>query len=64
MNFDIADPSQHDQILSSQAMLTYGVPTVFPDSPNLPAYRNKGNYIVNFARLFLTLHLAMPNGKL
>jgi hypothetical protein len=23
-----------------------------------------GNYIVNFARLFLTLHLAMPNGKL
>lgn len=41
MLFDIADPSQQDQILSNQAMLPYGIPTVFPDSLNIPAYHNK-----------------------
>jgi hypothetical protein len=39
--FDIADPAQQDQILSNQAMLPYGVPTVFPETPNIPAYHNR-----------------------
>jgi hypothetical protein len=43
--------------------LLHSLLKVIPDS-RAPLGPEKGNYIVNFARLFLTLHLAMPNGKL
>jgi len=39
--FDIAEPAQQDEILRSQPLMDYGVPTVFPQTPNIPPYHNR-----------------------
>jgi hypothetical protein len=39
--FDIAEPAQQDRILSSQPLMDYGVPTVYPETPNIPPYHNR-----------------------
>ena len=39
--FDIPDLPRQDQILRSQPFVEYGVPTVFPQTPNVPAYHNR-----------------------
>lgn len=39
--FDVAEPQQQDKILGAMPYLPYGLPTVFPQSPNLPPYHNQ-----------------------
>ncbi len=39
--FDIPSPEQQDQIIRSQPLMEYGVPTVFPETPKIPPYHNR-----------------------
>ena len=39
--FDIADVGRQRRMLESQPMLAYGVPTVFPETPDVPPYHNR-----------------------
>ncbi|MEO6829668.1 MAG: hypothetical protein ABI164_07635, partial [Acidobacteriaceae bacterium] len=39
--FDIASPEQQDEILRSQPLMDYGIPTVYPATPDIPAYHNR-----------------------
>jgi hypothetical protein len=39
--FDIADPARQDEILRSQPLMEYGIPTVYPQTPNIPPYHNR-----------------------
>jgi hypothetical protein len=39
--FDLAAPDRQDEILRSQPLMDYGVPTVFPQTPNMPPYHNR-----------------------
>jgi hypothetical protein len=39
--FDIPDPSRQDTILRSIPLMPYGVPTVYPETPDIPPYHNR-----------------------
>jgi hypothetical protein len=39
--FDIPDASRQERVLHSQPLMAYGVPTVFPETPNIEPYHNR-----------------------
>ena len=39
--FDIADPARQDEVLRSTPVMEFGIPTVFPQTPNIPPYHNR-----------------------
>ncbi|TNE70248.1 glycogen debranching protein [bacterium] len=40
--FDIADENKKKQIVSSTPIVEFGIPTIYPQIPNIPAYHNNG----------------------
>jgi hypothetical protein len=38
--FDLASPTRQDTILRSQPLMDWGIPTVFPETPNIRPYHN------------------------
>lgn len=39
--FDIPSASQRESIMKSQPVMPYGIPTVYPETPNIPPYHNR-----------------------
>lgn len=39
--FDIPSPAQQEEILRSQPLMPFGIPTVYPETPNIPPYHNR-----------------------
>jgi hypothetical protein len=39
--FDIPELKRQDEILRSQPLMPYGIPTVYPETPNIPPYHNR-----------------------
>jgi hypothetical protein len=54
--FDIANASNADRILRSQPLMPYGIPTVYPQTPNIPPYHNRS--VWPFVQAFWTMAAA------
>ncbi len=54
--FDIPSPEQQDQIIRSQPLMEYGLPTVFPETPSIPPYHNRS--VWPFVQAFWNLAVA------
>lgn len=39
--FDIPSAGQRDAIMGSQPLMPFGIPTVYPETPNIPPYHNR-----------------------
>ncbi len=39
--FDIASPEQRAQMMRSQPLMPFGIPTVYPETPKIPPYHNR-----------------------
>ena len=39
--FDIPSAEQRDAIMGSQPLMAFGIPTVYPETPNIPPYHNR-----------------------
>jgi hypothetical protein len=53
---DIASASNADRMLRSQPLLYYGIPTVYPETPNIPPYHNRS--VWPFVQAFWTMAAA------
>lgn len=54
--FDLASPTQQQDILKQQPLMPYGVPTVYPETPGIPPYHNRS--IWPFVQSFYNLAAA------
>ena len=54
--FDIPDASNADRMLRSQPLMPYGIPTVYPETPNIPPYHNRS--VWPFVQAFWTMAAA------
>ena len=54
--FDVADEQKQSKIASSTPVVAWGIPTFYPQIPNIPAYHNNG--IWPFVQAFWNLSLA------
>jgi hypothetical protein len=51
--FDIPAASNADRMLRSQPLMPYGIPTVYPETPNIPPYHNRS--VWPFVQAFWTM---------
>ncbi|MDQ3395279.1 MAG: glycogen debranching protein [Bacteroidota bacterium] len=51
--YDIADPKRQKVIMEHTPVLDYGIPSIFPQIPNVPSYHNNG--IWPFVQAFWTI---------
>jgi hypothetical protein len=54
--FDIPNASSADRMLHSQPLLPYGIPTAYPETPNIPPYHNRS--VWPFVQAFWTMAAA------
>lgn len=54
--FDITGASNADRMLRSQPLMPYGIPTVYPETPNIPPYHNRS--VWPFVQAFWTMAAA------
>jgi hypothetical protein len=59
--FDIAPPTRQARLLRSQTFMSYGVPTVYPETPGIPPYHNRS--VWPFVQSFWNLAAAKGNDE-
>jgi hypothetical protein len=59
--FDLASPAQQQSILKAQPLMPYGVPTVYPETPDVPPYHN--NSVWPFVQAFYNLAAAKDGNE-
>lgn len=59
--FDIPSPEQRNEILASQPMMPFGIPTVHPETPGIPPYHNRS--VWPFVQAFWNLAAAKQDDQ-
>lgn len=59
--FDVPVPAQQVEIMRSQPLMPYGIPTVYPETPNIQAYHNRS--VWPFVQAFWNLAAAKEGNE-
>jgi Bacterial alpha-L-rhamnosidase 6 hairpin glycosidase domain len=59
--FDVPSVAQREAIMGSQPLMPYGIPTVYPETPNIPPYHNRS--VWPFVQAFWNLAAAKEDDQ-